>query len=186
MDEITAAAIRLARIFGDVRTPRLILRRPEEDDGSAMFRIHGDPETNRYNPQGPDPDLAASEATLQTWLQQWREEGFGYWAVTLRSDPTVIGFGGVRRLIWRNRDILNLYYRLTPSAWGRGYATEVAQSAVALARTHLPSLPVVARVRPVNRASARTAQRAGLPRRPDLDADEHHVYALGWLDPLNG
>jgi hypothetical protein len=33
----------------------------------------------------------------------------------------------------------------------------------------------------VNIASARTAERAGLVRRPDLDDEEHLVFALGWM-----
>jgi len=38
---------------------------------------------------------------------------------------------------------------------------------------------VIARTRPTNIASIRTAERAGLVRRPDLDT-EHIVFALGW------
>jgi len=83
------------------------------------------------------------------------------------------------RLTWRDRDVLNLYYRLRPDAWGRGYATEVARTAVGLARSYMPHLPVIARTRLANIASIRTTERAGLVRRPDLDT-EHIVFALGW------
>ncbi|HLJ80275.1 MAG TPA: GNAT family N-acetyltransferase [Ktedonobacterales bacterium] len=171
----------LAAVFSLVRTERLVLRQPTSDDGAAMFAIHGDPQTNQYNPAGPDPDLATSEEALHEWLRQWDEEGFGYWAVTLPMDGAVIGFGGVRSIRWRDRDILNLYYRFTPSAWGHGYATETARAAVELAWTHIPALPIVARVRAVNVPSVRTAERAGLLRRPDLDTQEHLVFALGWM-----
>lgn len=175
-----AAPADLARIFGEVRTARLVLRRPHADDGSAVFRVHGDPETNRYNPHGPHADLAASEETLQMWLRGWDEDGYGYWAVTLPPQGEIIGFGGVRRFEWRDRDVLNLYYRFAPSAWGHGYAAEMARTAVELARAHVPGLPVVARMRPPNLPSIRTAERAGLVRRADLDSAEHVIYALGW------
>jgi|SRR5579871_394875 RimJ/RimL family protein N-acetyltransferase len=171
----------LVRIFARVQTERLILRRPRATDGSAMFRVHGDPETYRYTPVDPDPDLATSEATLRRWLDQWDEEGYGYWAVALQqTQDEVIGFGGVRRFVWRERDIANLYYRLTPAVWGNGYAAEVAQAAVQFARAHLSHLPVVARIRAANIPSLRTAERSGLLRRPDLDEDEHLIFALGW------
>jgi ribosomal-protein-alanine N-acetyltransferase len=169
----------LATAFVAVRTDRLILRQPQGDDGPAMFAIHGDPATNRYNPAGPDPDPAASEETLRGWLCQWESDSYGYWAITPLNADTILGFGGVMRRTWRDRDVLNLYYRLTPDAWGRGYATEVARTAVGLARSYLPHLPVIARTRPTNIASIRTAERAGLVRRPDLDT-EHIVFALGW------
>ncbi len=116
---------------------------------------------------------------MQRWLSDWQDDGYGYWAVILPSVKEVIGFGGVSRMHWRDRDVLNLYYRFTPSAWGQGYATEMAQTAVSLARTHLPQLPIVARIRDINVPSKRVAERAGLQRRPDLDT-EHVIFALGW------
>jgi [ribosomal protein S5]-alanine N-acetyltransferase len=170
----------LVAIWGEVETSRLRLRRPRlPADSAAMFAIHGDPATNLYNPFGADPDSASSEERLQQWIDQWKADGFGYWAALLPQSEEIVGFGGVRHFIWRDRDILNLYYRFTPSAWGQGYAAELAQTAVALARKHLPMWPVVARVRANNRPSIRTAERAGLSRRPDLDA-EHLIFALGW------
>lgn len=109
----------------------------------------------------------------------WETFGFGIWAVTLAQEEKVIGFGGVEHRLWRDRDVLNLYYRLTPGAWGQGYATELAQTAVNLARTYLSAWPIVARTRATNIPSIKTALRAGLVRRPDLDT-EHVVFALGW------
>lgn len=167
----------LVAIFGLMRTERLVLRRPSSDDAAAMFAIHGDPATNQYNPHGPDPDLATSEETLGQWLQQWENDGYGYWAVTLPETEEVIGFGGVRRIAWRELEVLNLYYRFASAAWGHGYAAETARTAVELARRHLPMLSVVARVRAVNVPSVRTAERAGLVRRPDLDTGEHLIFA---------
>ncbi len=174
----------LAHIFDEVHTKRLVLRRPTADDGAALFRIHGDPATYRYSPRQPDPDQATSEKDLQEWLSDWQDEGYGYWTVILPSVKEVIGFGGISCMHWRDRDVLNLYYRFTPNAWGHGYATEMAQAAIHLARTHLPQLPIVARIRDINVASKRVAERAGLLRRPDLDT-EHVIFALGWSPSEN-
>ncbi len=170
----------LAAVFSAIRTERLALRRPRAEDGPAMFRVHGDPATNRYNPAGPDPDLATSERTLELWREQWEQNGYGYWVVTPAGLEEVCGFAGVRHIVWRNRDVLNLYYRFVPAVWGRGYATEAAREAVRLAGTYLSHLPVIARVRAENLPSIHTAERAGLQRHPELDTAEHMVYALGW------
>lgn len=169
----------LVDIFDEVHTKRLVLHRPTHDDGVAMFRIHGDPATYRYSPISPDSDLATSEKGLQEWLIEWQDYGYGYWAVSLAHKEEVIGFGGISLMHWRDREALNLYYRFTPNAWGQGYASEMAQTAVSLAQTYLPQLPVIARIRDVNVASKRVAERAGLLRRPDLDT-EHVIFALGW------
>lgn len=179
------SAAELSAIFDEVRTERLVLRRPQASDGPAMFAIHGDPATNQYNPAATDADLATSEEALREWQQHWEDHGFGYWAVMLSHTTKVVGFGGIMHVAWPDRDVLNLYYRLTPNVWRQGHATELASTAVTLARAYLPHLPVVARIRPANIPSARTAERAGLQRRPDLDTKnmdtEHSIFALGWL-----
>lgn len=169
----------LATIFDKVTTDRLVLRHLQIGDGPAMFAVHGDPATYRYSPAAPHPNLATSEEMLRSCLHHWEVYGFGYWAITLAQEEQIIGFGGVEHRFWRERDVLNLYYRFTPRVWGRGYATEMARTAVTLARKHLPQWPVIARTRAHNTASIRTTKRAGLLRRPDLDT-EHIVFALGW------
>lgn len=175
----SSSATDLAAIFNEVTTARLVLRRLQPTDGPAMFAVHGDPETYRYSPAAPHPDLATSEEMLRACLHDWEISGFGYWAAILTQEEKIIGFGGVEHRVWRDREVLNLYYRFTPRVWGRGYATELARTAVTLARTYLPQWPIVARTRAKNIPSIRTAERAGLVRRPDLDT-EHVVFALGW------
>jgi ribosomal-protein-alanine N-acetyltransferase len=180
VESLGRAPSELACIWSWVHTTRLILRRLAPTDGPALFAVHGDPATYRYSPARPHPDLATSEEMLRSCLQEWDTYGFGYWAVTLaRDEEKIIGFGGVEYRVWSEREALNLYYRLSPSAWGQGYATELARAAVSLARAYLPQWPVVARTRAENIPSMRTAERAGLIRRPDLETDQV-VFALGW------
>jgi [ribosomal protein S5]-alanine N-acetyltransferase len=165
-------------VFTRCLTERLLLRRPRETDLDDVHRIHADPTTNMYNPAGPDPDLAASRARLQGWLDHWKTYGFGYWAVEPRTEATVLGFCGVRHDQWLMRPILNLYYRFSPDTWGRGVAKEAARHAVELARQHFPDLPVLARTKPKNLPSQRTALAAGLLRRGDLDRHDGTGHAV--------
>jgi RimJ/RimL family protein N-acetyltransferase len=85
----------------------------------------------------------------------------------------------VRRILWQDQTVLNLYYKLQPVIWRHGYATELAHTAISLAQAYLPRLPIIARTRQGNLASQRTAERVGLLRRPDLDTAEHVIFALG-------
>jgi RimJ/RimL family protein N-acetyltransferase len=182
-DDTYSNASDLAHTFDVVRTERLALRRPTAGDAIAFFQVDGDPETNRFSPNGPATDLAASEERLREWLQQWQEDGLGYWALAVPPDSEIFGFGGVRRIIWQGQTVLNLYYKIQPAIWRHGYATELARAAISLAQAHLPHFPIIARTRPDNLASQRTAERAGLLRRPDLDTAEHFIFALGWQEP---
>jgi RimJ/RimL family protein N-acetyltransferase len=76
---------------------------------------------------------------------------------------------GVKAVELEGRPVWNLLYRFLPSAWGHGYAREAAAAAVRTAGLVAPERLVIARVRPVNTASAGVAAAIGLQRRPDLD-----------------
>ena len=153
------------------------LRRPVPDDLDDVFRIHGDPRTNRHNPAGPDRDLGASRARLGEWLEHWDRHGFGYWVVE-DDDGAVVGFSGVRTAEWQGRPVLNLYYRFAPEVWGRGVASSVAAHAVRWAAEHHPDRPVLAYTTEDNVGSQRTAAAAGLVRRPDLEQELDGRWAV--------
>ena len=155
--------------WDEVRTERLLLRRPTSDDLDAAFEVHSAPETNRFNPDGPDADRDASARRLEEWIAHWERHGFGYWAIEPAGSADVIGFSGLRHGTWSTVAILNLYYRFSAASWGHGYAREAAGTAVRLAQERFPGLPVVARTTVDNIPSQRTAAFVGLKRRPDLD-----------------
>jgi ribosomal-protein-alanine N-acetyltransferase len=166
---------------------RLLLRRPTLEDLGDVFRVHGDERTNEHNPAGPDRDLGASRERLAEWLEHWGRHGFGYWSVETVDTSgshidggSVIGFAGLRHETWRDRPMLNLYYRLAREHWGYGYASEIARHAVCWAASNHPGLPVLARTRSENLGSQRTAEAAGLRRRPDLEVDDDagHIVVL--------
>lgn len=167
----------IQKAFERVRTENLFLRIPKPEDLHSVFSIEGNPETNKYRPAGPMKDLSEAEETLGGWRNHWRTYGYGYWTVVLPSTSEIIGFGGIRQEHWQGQNILNLYYRFSPKAWGRGYATELAGTADRMADVYLPDLPVVARVRPVNRPSIRVAERIGLRHCSELDSDEHIAFS---------
>lgn len=150
-----------------------------------MFGIHGNPGTYRFHPGGVDRSCEESAARLAGWRRDWREVGFGFWAVSVAPDPRVVGFGGVTRRVFRDRPVLNTYYRFDPSAWGHGYATEMAAAAAGLARRLLPELPMVVRTRPGNRAAQAVAEKLGLARAVDLD-DHLLTYVGRWNVPEAG
>ncbi|MFF7632072.1 GNAT family N-acetyltransferase [Kitasatospora sp. NPDC008050] len=158
-------------------TDRLLLRRPTPADGPAVFAVHGDPATNRYNAHGPHRDLEQSETSLRTWLTDWTEQGIGYCAVSLRTDPeTVIGFTGTRLFELDGTPTLNLYYRYSPTAWGRGLAAEGARAALGQAAELRPQTPVVALIDDVNLPSRRLAEALGLRNSGSNDREGRGIY----------
>ncbi|ANN17539.1 acetyltransferase [Amycolatopsis orientalis] len=153
----------------ELRTARLLLRRPLPEDLDAIFALHTDPEACAHNPSDLLETREDAELLLLRWSDQWDQYGFGYWTVRRRDSPESLGFCGVKVAGFGRHVVLNLFYRLFPSAWGSGYAVEAATAAMGWVRAHRPDDLVIARVRPENVASQRVALRAGLVRASDFD-----------------
>ncbi|MBT2372166.1 GNAT family N-acetyltransferase [Pseudomonas fluorescens] len=151
-------------------TSRLILRQPTEDDVASVFAIYGDPATNRYNPAGPLADRHQAKSMLERWLQHWDEHEFGQWVITSQDSPDcVIGFGGITLHGYNEVQRINLGYRFAVSAWGKGYATELARAALAYGFADLDQPHVYAVVRPGHQASINVLEKIGMQRIDELD-----------------
>lgn len=153
-----------------ITTERLILRPAAADDVASVFAIYGDPETNRYNPAGPLTDLGQAEAALARWLLHWTEHGFGQWAITTQEAPDrVIGFGGITLYPYNDVERINLGYRFAVSAWGQGFATEIARAALQFAFVELDQPQVYGVVRPAHTASIKVLEKIGMQYIDELD-----------------
>jgi len=173
------------RRFGDqeLLTDRLSLRRPVPADIDAVYRIHHDPRACAHNPADLLATRAEAEIRFRRWDQHWQRYGFGYWVVRPRDEERGLGFCGLKVMRLAEREVLNLFYRLDPAAWGAGVATEAATAVVDWATGNRPDHPVIARVRPDNVASAKVATRAGLRRAEHLDTDGDD--GLDWIFTKN-
>lgn len=171
----------------ELLTTRLALRRPTPSDVDAIYRIHHDPMACAHNPADMLTTHADAEDLYRRWDQHWHRHGFGYWVVHLReagAQRGILGFCGLKLMRLQDREVLNLFYRLDPVAWGNGIATEAATAVVSWATTKLPYRPVIARVRPDNVASATVAERTGLRRAAHLDTAGEDgldwIFAKNW------
>jgi RimJ/RimL family protein N-acetyltransferase len=149
-----------------LRTTRLSLRRPTPGDIDTILAVHSDPRACAHNPSDALSTREEAEDLFQRWNNHWLRFGFGYWVV-----QESLGFCGVKVMSLYDQQVLNLFYRFAPAAWGRGYASEAATEVMRWVSVNVPDYPVIARVRPDNIASQRVAVNAGLTRAPHLDAD---------------
>ena len=160
------------------------MRRPHRSDVDALFAIHHDPVACAHNPSDLLATRADAEELFRLWDERWRRHGFGYWTVRDRGTGEILGFCGLKVVSFRDREVLNLFYRLAPSAWGAGIATEAATAVVEWAGRNLPEWTILARVRPENLASQKVALRAGLIRAAHLDEPGEdgpdEMFTLRW------
>jgi [ribosomal protein S5]-alanine N-acetyltransferase len=147
--------------ISSLQTERLRLRAFEPQHLDAALRIHCDPLTNQFNPAPFSKEQV--EGFVTRWSNDWIEKGIGYWAVSEVSAPeTVIGFSGVRNAHMVDVDSFNLYFRFAPSAWGKGYASEVGRVALNAAFSDASAQHVRAMTRPFNTPSIKTIKAVGL------------------------
>ncbi|MEN4888020.1 GNAT family N-acetyltransferase [Erwinia billingiae] len=143
-------------------SPRLTLRPVTSADAQALFAIYGDPATNLFNPAGPFSSQQVADEVLDKWLAHWQQFGFGNWALTLTGSDEVIGFGGLTVRQVNQQDFINLGYRFSTVAWGKGLATEFARWAVDFGFRQLGMTEISATVRENHLASQKVLIKAGM------------------------
>jgi len=142
---------------------QLFLRRPEVNDASALFRIFGDPATNKFNPAGPLADETAARQLLDNLLSHWDKYGLGPWTVSRKSNvDEIIGFGGVSYKQYGNTERINLGFRFAPSSWGNGFASELTQAALTFAFMQKQIPEVFGLTRPQNLPSRSILEKNGM------------------------
>jgi len=151
----------------EMLTARLSLRRPTPTDIDVIYSIHRDPRACAHNPADMLATRADAEDLYRRWDEHWQRHGFGYWVIRPRQAREPLGFCGIKLMQFKDRKILNLLYRLDPSVWGNGLATEAATAVLGWATTQIPDHPSPPRQHrlPASRRTDRTPPRR-TPRQP--------------------
>lgn len=103
-------------------TQRLVLRRPQDDDISAIIDIVGDLRVSRQLARIPHP---YGEVDARFFLDQIVPSEF-VWALTLRTSAQLVGMAGLSAT--DHPDEAELGYYLAPAHWGFGLATEAGRA----------------------------------------------------------
>jgi RimJ/RimL family protein N-acetyltransferase len=151
-------------------TDRLVLRRWRVGDAARFAAINADPEVMRHIGRGHVLGRGLSDELIARFEAEWRERGYGPWAVALLDDPdALLGFCGltVPMFLPELLPAVEVGWRFARDAWGHGYATEAARAALAFAFEELGMREVVAIVDPSNARSLRVAAKLGMTPRPD-------------------
>jgi RimJ/RimL family protein N-acetyltransferase len=163
-------------------TERLTLARPSEHDLPELHELHADPAVWTHLPSARHTSLAETRELIDRYQTGWEANGLDVWVARDTTTGSLVGIGGPSLrggLAW------NLYYRLAPAAWGRGYAQELISAARAAASASAPDLPVVAFLLEHNEGSRRAAERAGLEvvwRGPDAGNPDPDAVRLVFAD----
>jgi RimJ/RimL family protein N-acetyltransferase len=162
----------------EIATDRLLLRGWRESDLGPFAALNADPEVTRYLGGGPR-DRAASDALVAQFVEGWRANAFGLWAVERTEDSAFLGFTGLSRPAFDAHftPAVEVGWRLARGAWGHGYATEAATAAVDYGFTVVALEEIVSFTVPANLRSRRVMERLGMTRDPADDFDHPRLPA---------
>jgi [ribosomal protein S5]-alanine N-acetyltransferase len=147
-----------------LETARLIIKPWSDSDAEGFYLLTQDEGFNLF------PITRYTQKTIDTaraWIvearKSYEENGTGMLAVWERSSGQLIGMAGLR-IMGANERRYEVTYRLRESAWGKGFATEVAKAIITYGFEVLRLDEIAASITPDNEPSKRVAQKLGMKR----------------------
>ena len=162
------------------RTARLQAERLAPHHLNDLIQFHRDPAVMAE--LGGVRDEHQTAQYLSRNVDHWVKHGFGVWVLRESDGSEVVGRAVLRYLRLEDIDEVEVGFALYPRLWGRGLATEVAETCMALARGELGVESLVGLTTPANRASQRVLLKLGLHYERELLIEETRcfLYRVGW------
>ncbi|MCF3935929.1 GNAT family N-acetyltransferase [Acuticoccus sp. M5D2P5] len=157
-------------------TPRLVLRPRTEADHEAAFAMDQEPGTLDYV-AGPWHSEAAHRAFIAARTRGPYPQGLGYWVIAEKADPT--SFLGWVLLIPEDAvgPEVEIGWRLTHAARGKGFAREAALTLFAYGADDLGLPSIIAEIHRDNARSREIAEGIGMAFAADRGS--HVLYRWG-------
>ena len=156
-------------------TPRLKLRRWQDSDLPVFAAMNCCPKVMKNFPS--ILTRAESDAMVERMSQEFEDCHYGLWAVEILDSSQFIGFVGLHKPNFEAHftPCVEVGWRLTLDAWGKGYATEAAKAAIDDFFERLSLGEIVSMTSLHNTDSIRVMERLGMTRNVEEDFDHPKV-----------
>ena len=162
-------------------TESLSLRLFEESDLEAIHRLQSIPEVDEYNTLGIPKDFEETKTVMRPLLEAAKKEKIDYYtfAIEQKKDD---GFVGLIALVLGSKkyNIAEVWFKLNPSYWGNGFATEALNAMLDLGFDTLKLHRIEAGCAVDNVASRKVLEKAGM----QMEGRRRKTLPLktGWSD----
>ena len=155
----------------DLDTERLLLRRWRLSDREPFASLNSDARVMEFMPALLSRE--ASDALILRIEDHFARQGFGLWAAELRRDSSFLGFIGLSVPVFEAAftPFVEIGWRLAPTHWRQGLATEGALEVVRHAFDSLALPALVSFTVPSNVPSRRVMEKIGMTHNPADDFD---------------
>ena len=167
----------------EIETDRLIIKSNQEVDLEPLATLWADPEVTHYigGPRNYEEILKILREDAEVNPQP----AFDLWPIIEKGTGQIIGTGGILEKDIDGRNQYEIIYVLAKSAWGKGFATEVARSLKDYAFDELGLKRVTALIDPDNQKSEVVATEIGLKYEKDTvrpNGKKMRLLALNFED----
>lgn len=164
-----------------LRTERLVLRDWRDSDLAPFAALNADPDVMQHF-RGT-LTRAESDAFAARIRANFRQDGWGLWAVEVIGGEPFIGFVGLARQTFEAHftPAVEVGWRLAKAAWGRGYAPEAARAVIEFGFAELGLTEIVSITTAGNAKSRRVMEKIGMTYEP---ADDFEYPLLEEGHPL--
>ncbi|VEP16965.1 putative Gcn5-related n-acetyltransferase [Hyella patelloides LEGE 07179] len=142
-----------------LETSRLILRKLEISDLTAVFDYSSEPEYTQFLPYPCPTSIADFKSIFQNLLDN--EDSY-IWAICLKGKHQLIG---IIEISLDSPTEANLHYEINHQFYNQGFATEATQTVITWTWENLPQIAqIIADTHSANLGSQRVMEKSGMNR----------------------
>jgi len=145
-----------------LRTERLSLTDLVTADFVSTFAMDTNEQVMKYIGGAETRSFDDYSAFIAQRLSLWIAERFHMWAMRLHGSEHFLGWVMIKPI--RDTQHVEVGYRMLPSSWGKGYATEATRAVLAYGFNVAGFAELTAVTHPDNAASQHVLTKAGLAR----------------------
>lgn len=139
-------------------TDRLYFREFTPQDESVLMEFFADPLVIQYM----NIPIKKVPYTLRRDLRDYKNSGFGMWAVIYKETGELIGRAGGSPMNKDGKLYADIGWAIVPELWHQGYGWEIAQGVVGYFQKHINVEALIGRAAPENKAALRIIEKLGM------------------------
>ena len=142
-----------------LETERLFLREFVSSDGFHFFHLNNDLEVMQFTGDKAFNSMDEAQEFIDGY-DDYRKNGFGRWAVCLKTTNLFVGWCGLK--LDKKTNEVDIGYRFYKKYWGEGFATEAAKGCIDYGFSTLNLKMIVGRSYVKNKASIKVLEKCNL------------------------
>ena len=149
----------------ELASERILLKEITWDDIEYIHLLHSIPEVDEFNTLGLPKNIEETKELIRPAIdEQSKNPRKSYtWKIVLKDSKKFIGLAGMTLSLDKFR-LGEIYYKLSPDFWGKGYGTEIAKRLIRAGFEEFDLHKVEAGVATENRRSVRVLEKCGMTR----------------------